>query len=513
MLPVSCRSPCLARLNKVADHGMDLRFADATPFASSLIEGLRDFGYSIETSLADVVDNSITAGATVINILADTACDAPWIAVVDNGSGMTEKELVEAMRPGSKNPREQRAAGDLGRFGLGMKTASFSQCRKLSVFSKTDNSAICATWDLDEVARSNTWKISLQSGFQHPAVDAIRTTHGTAVIWERLDRLDGGYRNNPGERARTINAALSKAEQHLRLIFHRFLQGNKPHLKLQLNGRAMTPIDPFAETNTATQFDQPDDLLLAQGLVKIQCITLPHNKRMSKTAWEEIAGPEGHVKSQGLYIYRADRLIIAGGWLGLSRQTELTKLCRVKIDIPNSMDTDWKIDVKKASAQLPPVVRERLRKVVERFVGTSKRTYQKRGRNLVDEQRVPMWNRVRKDENIIFRPNLDHPVFVEFRDLLEDDGLSRVFDNCLALLGASLPIESLHADLMGAAEAVVADSVGSEALRQQIEALVPKFLEQGIPAANIAETLRNIDLLKANWSEAEPMITEILEES
>ena len=492
---------------------MNLRFADATPFASSLIEGLRDFGYSLETSLADVIDNSITAGATIINILAETTCDAPWIAIVDNGSGMTETDLIDAMRPGSRNPLEERAAGDLGRFGLGMKSASFAQCRKLSVFAKIENKGICASWDLDEVAKSNAWQISLSDSFVHPALEALVEAHGTAVIWERLDRLDGGYRTNHADRAKTINAALSKAEQHLRLVFHRFLQGSRPRVKLLLNGRSLAPIDPFAETNTATQFDQPDDLLLTQGLVKIQCVTLPHNKRMTKTAWEETGGRDGHLKSQGLYIYRADRLIIAGGWLGLARQTELTKLCRVKIDIPNSMDADWKIDVKKASAQLPPVVRERLKKVVERFVGTSKRTYQKRGRKLVDEQRLPMWNRIRKDEDIIFRPNLDHPVFSQFRYLLGDDRMAKTFDNCIALLGASLPIESLHADLMGAVETVVADPVDLDALRQQIKALVPKFLEQGIPEANIADTLRNIDLVKANWTEAEPMIAEILEES
>lgn len=492
---------------------MNRRLADATPFASSLIEGLRDFGYSLETSLADVIDNSITAGATTVNILADTTCDAPWIAIVDNGSGMTEADLVDAMRPGSRNPLEERAAGDLGRFGLGMKSASFAQCRKLSVFSKIEDQGVCATWDLDEVAKSNAWQITLNDKSGHPRVEALIVVHGTAVIWEKLDRLDGGYRTNQVDRAKTINATLSKAEQHLRLVFHRFLQGSKPRLKLQLNGRSLAPIDPFAETNNATQFDQPDDLLFAQGLVKIQCVTLPHHKRMKKTVWEETGGQEGHLKTQGLYIYRADRLIIAGGWLGLARQTELTKLCRVRIDIPNSMDADWKIDVKKASAQLPPVVRERLRKVVERFVGTSKRTYQKRGRKLVDEQRVPMWNRVRKDEDIIFRPNLEHPVFSEFRDMVGDDRLAKAFDNCISLLGASLPIESLHSDLMGAAETVVADPVDLEALRQQIEALIPKFLEQGIPEANISDTLRNIDLVKANWTKAEPIIKEILEES
>lgn len=487
-----------------------LRRADATPYASSLIEGLRDFGYSLETSLADIVDNSVTAGASRVDLLADTLGNDPWIAVVDDGRGMTEEQLVEAMRPGSKNPLHKREAGDLGRFGLGMKSASFSQCRRLSVYSRQDGVGVCAQWDLDDVSLSNAWEITLIDGFEHPALASLPVPHGTVVIWHKLDRLDGGYTNSADDRARTINAALKRAEAHLRLVFHRFMAGSKPRLKLTLNNRLLKPIDPFAESNPATQFDQPDDLQLRQGLVGIRCITLPHHKKMTKTDWDELGREEGHLKTQGLYIYRADRLIIAGGWLGLARQTELTKLCRVKVDIPNTMDAEWKIDVKKASAQLPPVVKTRLLKVVERFVGTSKRTYQRRGRRLVDKQQVPMWDRVQKNEAIIFRPNREHPVFAEFRERLGDGDLMRAFENCIELLGASLPIESLHADLMGSAEQVVADPVTLGALRQQIDALVTSLLDQGVPAANLSEVLRSIDLIKANWSEAELMIADLL---
>ena len=134
----------------------------------------------------------------------------------------------------------------------------------------------------------------------------------------------------------------------------------------------------------ATQKDPKDEVRLQRGKAIIRCHTLPHHKKMSKEEYEELGGPEGHLKSQGLYVYRENRLIIAGGWLGLARQEELTKLCRISVDIPNSMDAEWKIDVKKASAQLPPRVKERLKGTIERFVGTSKRTYRSKGRRLVD---------------------------------------------------------------------------------------------------------------------------------
>lgn len=486
------------------------RQVDAIPHAASLIEGMRDFGYTLDTSLADIIDNSITAGATRVDIMADTSSDLPWIAVIDNGKGMTEAELVEAMRLGSRNPREERSTKDLGRFGLGLKSASFSQCRHLTVLTVHEGDRTCASWDLDVVSARNTWQIDI-----HDNPDLLDLTlpkkHGTVVLWRKLDRLDGGYTHNLSDRAAVINSAITAAEQHLRLVFHRFLGGTSPRLSLYLNNRRLKPIDPFAFDNTATQFDPPDDLQLAKGLVKIRSVTLPHFKKMTDAAWKEIGGPEGHLKSQGLYIYRADRLIIAGGWLGLIAQTELTKLCRVSVDIPNTMDPEWKIDVKKASAQLPPVVRKRLQRVVERFVTTSKRTYQRRGRKLVEEDRMPMWTRIQKDSVISFRPNFEHAVFREFRDRLPTN-LQMEFRHCLSLLGATLPIETLHADLLGSAETVTTDTVESDALNQHVKALVTTLLDQGTPAANIVGVLANVDLLKANWTEAKPLIEKLLQE-
>lgn len=486
----------------------NIRQVSAIPHAASLIEGLRDFGYSLETALADIIDNSITAGATRVSIEADTTSENPWVAIVDNGHGMSEDELVEAMRPGTKNPLNQRDASDLGRFGLGLKSASFSQCRNLMVLTRKEGVQACASWDLDEVSRHNTWQIDLHDEPDLPELD-IPKGSGTVVIWRNLDRLHGGYTQNLAERAKVMNAAISQAERHLRLVFHRFLEGTKPRVELKLNGRQLKEIDPFASKNNATQKDPPDYVELAKGTVKIKCYTLPHHKKMTEVEWKEIAGPEGHLKSQGLYVYRADRLIIAGGWLGLTAQTELTKLCRVSVEIPNTMDGDWKIDVKKASAQLPPLVRKRLRIVIERFVSTSKRTYQRRGKKLVDRDQSPIWSRVQKDENIIFKPNIDHPVFKNFSERLSTN-LATEFRNCITLIGASLPIESLHADLMGSAETVVADSVEREALHQQVAALVKDLIEKGVPPQNISDTLHYVDMLKMHWSDVSTMIEDIL---
>lgn len=492
-------------MRRLSDSELRTRTVDATPYAASLIEGHRDFGYSLETALADVIDNAITAGARTVELVADTVADEPWIALADDGCGMSEAELVEAMRLGSKNPTDEREPEDLGRFGLGLKSASFSQCRSLTVLSRRDGQVACARWDLDRVAKQNDWRLELIENPELVTGHDLLPSAGTVVIWQKLDRLSGGYNHDRGRRAEHMNSELSRAERHLRLVFHRFLEGAKPRLKLSLNGRPLQAIDPMATAHAATQKDPEEVLRLRQGDVLIRCHTLPHHKRMSREEWEEIGGPEGHLKSQGLYVYREKRLIIAGGWLGLARQTELTKLCRIAVDIPNTMDAEWKIDVKKASAQLPPVVRERLKKVVERFVGTSKRTYRSRGQKLVDETRFPIWNRMQKDGQIVFRPNLEHPVFQTYAEQLPED-LREGFERCLRIVGSGLPIETLHAELVGNAEAVKADETSTNDLEELVYSLAVTLMENGVPSEALSDTLQSNPFLRARWEAVTPIL-------
>lgn len=485
------------------------RTEDATPRASALIESLRDLGYSLETALADIVDNAITAGATRIDVLSDATGDSPAIGILDNGSGMDEQALVEAMRPGSRNPLDTRAASDLGRFGLGLKSASFSQCRHLTVVTRQNGRTTCAIWDLDEVARTDTWRIVVHSDPSGiPWVDRLGKT-GTLIVWRNLDRLAGGLMRDTARRAEHINRALALAEHHLRLVFHRFMEEGRPPLELWLNGRRLQPIDPFARKHPGHQEDPEDLLQLANGTISFQCFTLPHHKAMSKQEWDELGGPEGHLKTQGFYVYRGRRLIIAGSWLGLARQIELTKLCRIRVDIPNTMDAAWKIDVKKASAQLPPAVRDRMRHIVERFSQTSRRTYQRRGQRLVDEHRMPVWQRIQRDGMIVFRPDPSHPALAEFAAQLPPH-LAPGFLNCVALIGSSLPVEALHADFAGSAEEIRADEADVEVIRQTLQAVVPKFLEQGLSAEDITEILRQVEPFRSAWTIAQPEIADML---
>ncbi len=485
------------------------RWADATPHAAALIEGLRDIGYSLETAISDIIDNSITAGARRIQILTETFSDEPYIAIIDDGGGMTEDELVAAMRPGSRNPLATRDEPDLGRFGLGLKSASFSQCRRLTVVSQKSGNTSAAVWDLDDVAERNKWAVQLPDDFAGiPGVDQLGPS-GTLVLWQKLDRLPGGYSHNAAKRAEVINQRIAETERHLRLVFHRFMEETKP-LRILLNGRLLMPLDPFARKNPATIPDPEERLTLIRGDVEMQSFTLPHHKQMGKTEWEDIGGPEGHLKSQGFYLYRGRRLILHGTWFGLCRQSELTKLSRVRIDIPNSMDSDWKIDVKKSSAQLPPVVRDRLKKVIERIQAGSKRTYRKRGQKLVDHERLPMWHRIQADGQISYRPNVDHPAFADFSESLPE-GLRRGFFNCIALVGASLPVESLHADMAGSAEQIVPDRVDEDALVQAVQSILSMLMGARKDLKDIMAMMKDVDPFRSAWDDTQRIISAIID--
>ncbi len=485
------------------------RRADATPHAAALIEGLRDIGYSLETAISDIIDNSITAGASDIKIVTEASSDEPYIAILDNGSGMDEGELIAAMRPGSKNPLARRDEPDLGRFGLGLKSASFSQCRRLTVVSRKPGVTSIAVWDLDDVADRNEWAVQLpDSTADIPGIEQLGSK-GTLVLWQKLDRLAGGISHNAARRAEVINQRIAETERHLRLVFHRFMEDQKP-LRISLNGRLLKPLDPFVRRSTAKISDPEEKVPLPHGDIVIQSFTLPHHKQMSTSDWEDVGGPEGHLKSQGFYLYRGRRLILHGTWFGLCRQSEITKLSRVRIDIPNSMDAEWKIDVKKSSAQLPPVVRDRLRKVIERIQDGSRRTYRRRGQKLVDQERLPMWLRVQAEGQIRYKPNHDHPAFSDFAEMLPPD-LRRGFYNCIDLVGASLPIETLHADMAGTAEQIAPGQIDEDTLVQAVQSTVKVLMHAGKGIEEISTLLRDVDPFRSAWEDTQRIISTIVE--
>jgi len=482
-----------------------------SPSAAMLIESMRDIGYSLETAMADVVDNSITSGATNIQVFVDPTVSTAKIGILDNGKGMTKDELLVAMRPGSRSPLDQRAANDLGRFGLGLKTASFSQCRRLTVVTRHMGETSAAVWDLNYVAEQDEWLVQIPPSRDIPKIPWAEQLgeQGTLVVWEELDRLfdNGGSKDAQSH----FNRVVDEARQHLELVFHRFLTGEQGLNKVDiaLNNRSLEAYDPFHSRHSATVIGSPELIRIGRHTVLVQCFTLPHHRKVTPPEWDRYGGREGYIKNQGFYVYRGKRLIIHGTWFGLARQMELTKLARVRIDIPNGLDADWKIDVKKASAQPPYPVRERLKRIIDPIVATSKRVYTFRGRSRVTDSRLPVWNRIQNKNEIFYRINPEHPVIEDFIRRLPDN-IKADFSQILELIGSTLPMDALFADLGGQPEQVTGTAIADETLNHTVATTVTKLAEAGLKADVITAMLQSVEPFRSNWERTEARLQQLL---
>lgn len=453
------------------------------PKASSLIESLRDIGYSFESAIADIIDNSITAKANNIKIYFDVYEEKLILAILDDGMGMNREKLIEAMRPGSQNPLDNRDINDLGRFGLGLKTASFSQCRKLSVMSAQQAERNAAVWDLDFVAETDEWSLQLLDGLEQTKLykNELLAENGTLVVWENADRIVDDTLTDKIENI--IYEKMNDLQQHLELVFHRYLSG-KDKINIFLNDIQLKPFDPFFTSHNATDELQEEVILINGEKVIIQPYLLPHYTKVSAQDYEYYAGPEGYLKNQGFYVYRNKRLLISGTWFRLIPQSEMYKLARIRIDLPNNLDHLWKIDVKKSHASPPAVIRQRLKKIIEQIAGASTRVYKSRGARLTKSD-VAFWERYSARGEIKYTINKEHPMIQGIMDKLDKNlqhELSEIFD----LISGFFPKDTLYSDLGNNPKDVVSTNQISD-LELEEKAL---FLYQ-----NKVFTTENLDVL------------------
>ena len=418
------------------------------PSASSLSASMRDLGYSLETAIADLVDNSISAGATAVEVFCDLTQREPSVVIADDGNGMSAEEVIAAMRHGAINPRRPRDPDDLGRFGLGLKTASFSQCRRLTVVSAQSGVVSGVEWDLDLVDRKDDWIVTLleqKEIGELPFLDRLRED-GTIVIWRTLDRL---FEDEIGKRRdEIVNEKLNIVERHLALVFHRFLSGDvkrRERLSVSINGHKVEAFDPFCRKNPATQVLPEEVVRIRHASVKMQPYILPHHSRLSAREYDYYQSRSDFISNQGAYIYRNGRLMAWGDWFRLVPKGESTKLARVQIDFPSSIDESWTIDIKKSRARPPRAVRERLRQIIARIAGRSTSVHRGRGRKLFEETRAPVWERYADQGQIRYALNQEHPLVKTTIEQLSGDD-RRNLELLLQVISAALPIEMIYSD-------------------------------------------------------------------
>ena len=427
-----------------------LETLEVIPDPISLIESMRAVGYSVEAAIADLVDNSISARADAVEIKYD-ASDDPFVAILDNGWGMAPDELTNAMRHGSGNPTDEREPDDLGRFGLGLKTASLSQCRKLTVVSRKDNVTSARRWDLDVVQQSGRWLVVVPEIKELEALPMFSRLQaldsGTLVVWQDLDRLTAGAFDPQSE----MTTKLSSLYEHLALVFHRFTQkedGIGP-VSMMVNGQLIPPRDPFLRANTFRQPLEGQVIRHERGDVRVLPFILPPVSHLSPDEISLAGGKEGLRGTQGFYIYRNRRLVIWGTWFRLVPKEEFYKLTRVQVDIPNTFDDLWALDIKKSVAYPPEAIRKRLKELIPHFADTSKKTVTYPGRKQHVKGFVPLWTRVEPNHGAFrYELNPEHPVIQSLSSRLAEDD-QRYFQMLLSLFGDTLPFESIYADMCG----------------------------------------------------------------
>lgn len=342
------------------------------PSARRLTRSLRDIGYSFESAIADLVDNSIAAGATKINISIVFDGKASSISLIDNGDGMSADEIDEAMRFGS---RRSYASGDLGRYGLGLKTATLSQAKRLEVVSLAKNSdkPVARTLDLDFINDTDRWEVldTSDEPETNGSLGLLRENHGTVIIWKKLDRLLPIKAPEGGWARRRIEGLSTKLNAHLSMVFHRFLEGvDGQKITIEVNDEEIEPWDPFVRHEAETQDLGVDEFEIEQdgqtGKIRLHRFLLPTQEEFSsRESFNSAAGPERWNRQQGIYIYRANRLVQWGGWAGIRTIDEHLKGARCALEFGTDLDEAFNINVAKMRVSLPAQVKKMLTRPIE----------------------------------------------------------------------------------------------------------------------------------------------------
>ena len=375
------------------------------PGAKRLIESLRDLGYECSTAIADLIDNSVSADASEIfvDIHPKDGKIPAYIVIADNGKGIDRRALYEAMRFGSTQEYDSE---DLGKYGLGLKTASLSQCRRLTVSSKPRygkgkrSLRNIVRWDLDRVYEADDWDLlDLDSGDLQPwekevLNNSLARAHGTVILWselgEALPLLSAGDEN---KRQRFFARLLEEVSSHLRMVFHRFMQQKvqgRRKLTIKVGDLRLTPWDPFCIDEDKTESLSVKSLTVgvpgkeaagATEKVAVSPFILPREDEYStREAWKNAAGPRGWNQQQGLYFYRNGRLLQAGGWSYIRSPDEHTKLLRIAVDFPSDLDTAFSINVTKMRARIPADIRDALQTDISKWTQKARAHYDRKAR-------------------------------------------------------------------------------------------------------------------------------------
>lgn len=466
----------------------------AIPEASSMIETFRAIGYNIETAVADIIDNSISANARNIWINFDWNGSETWLSIKDDGNGMNNEELIQGLRPGSKNPLAERNSKDLGRFGLGLKTASFSQARQLTVLSKKhDYACVYWTWDLEYVNKTGNWNLIkyLPENFSEKNLEDLDS--GTLVIWNDIDRVVKHLRKNDNAALDKFLFIMESVKKHLAMVFHRFIESKK--IKIFFQEKEIIPWNPFLPNESATQSFSEEQI--HNGQVIIKGFVLPHKSKIDELIYKNAEGTKGWNEHQGFYIYRNERLLLAGDWLGLFRKEEHYKLIRIQIDLPNSLDADWQIDIKKSVARPPLIYRDQIKNYALKVRSQGVEVYRHRGKTIKQsngQKFVPLWIDHKRGNKWFYKINREHPLLEIVKDTahVEPD---KAIEMLLRFVEENIPSKSIYIKEAEEPEqqGKPFEGINQDLIKNTVQLMFTNLLNQGKNVDEAKTIIQNIE--------------------
>ncbi len=465
-----------------------MSFIELKPKPSFFIKSIAEQGYKLETALADLIDNSISANASEVNIFLTEYNYSLSLFIADNGSGMTNEHLIESLRMPSQSLDDIRKPQDLGRFGLGLKTASFSQARKITVISRDPNSnhsynGYC--WDLENL--ETDWnllklnKIEIDSYIKtflekrENANLASDAQVSTIVIWEQLFR-----ENNNEDLAKYLNFDV---QEHISLVFHRFL--DRADFKITIGNIELKGFNPFPAEMPKLQshrFFQEDSFT-------VQGFTLPYFVLKSKS---DIELAEWVMKGrnlsdmEGIYLYRENRLIYFGGWLKLHRRHQYLKLARLMINISNNHDQLFQINVAKSTMQIPKSFTVQFREIIQELGEQARTIYFQRQPNqktLLDSKiKHEVLSKEINEQGVVFTINEENEIYKKLKESQESKTQQKLLDayvqNIVKTLNKYVNIDNGNIEEM-------ADNTGGKFTEEEIQ----KFRNLGISDYVLADLI------------------------
>lgn len=483
--------------NTTLSSDSDAEMWDETPpDPSATVESLGHLGYDTRSAIADLIDNSLTARAKAVSVQAHWAARDSWCAVIDDGHGMTGNQLRDAMRIGSADPLVPREEGDLGRFGFGLKTASFSQARELTVSTRrrlgTESAVRC--WDLDEVRRLNRWMLRRTASTAGAEILAKVDDggQGTIVLWRRLtDLVDPLAEIGDTEARKVFNDELDVISRWLGMVFGRFL-ADPDRLTLRVNRSAVAAFDPFLQEYPATQALPVERLQFRGHDVCVRPFVLPHESKLNASTRHLAAGPLGWNEQQGFYVYRKDRLIVAGDWLGLDLpRDDAHNLARISVDIPADLDHEWQLDVSKGTVRPPSGLKVDLLRIAKETRKKAKAVMRHRAGEVVRDpaRKVEhVWRVEARHGTRQPKINRNHPLIA--KALEEAGSRRRELAAVLSLLEEALPTSGLPSK---PPEWVPLGDRAPEELLQLAESIYESLLTQGKSRNEAAQRVRNAE--------------------